>query len=68
MNGGNLQAEASDPKGKKGSILTYDQYIRIIESIVVHKALLDQQEVPLFLRNPSPDTTKNYKLILNEFG
>jgi len=47
---------------------SYDQFVRIIESMVMHKVLLEQQEVPLFLRNPDPQTTKNYKEIMGEFG
>ena len=33
-----------------------------------HKCLVDQNEIPIFLRVPNPDTTKNYKGIMRKFS
>jgi hypothetical protein len=68
MNNGMMQSEYSEYKGKLATKGSYEQYSKIIESIVMHKVLLEQQEVPLFLRNPDPEITKNYKGIMNDFG
>lgn len=62
---GSELAEASN-KGVKANVSVYEQYARILEGIVMHKVLLECQEVPLFLQMPN-ENTRNQKAINNEF-
>jgi len=50
-----------------GKSKTYDNICKLIESVIFHKVLVDQHDVPLFLRIPT-ETSKNYKQIMNEWG
>ena len=45
-----------------------DKFIKLMDQIMFHKCLVDQHEIPIFLRVPSPDNTKNYKGIMRKFS
>jgi hypothetical protein len=64
-----IDSEYSDQnKGsssKNGNL--YEQYVKILEGMIMHKCLIELAEVPLFMKIPTSDT-KNNKQINLEFA
>ena len=43
-------------------------FVKLMDKIMFHKCLVDQAEIPIFLRVPSLEGTKNYKSIMRKFS